>query len=218
MTKLWKISMLLLLLAIPAMAYIFFQLLGENRYDVPIYYQHGAKNAYVNMDCNFPESQYYVPFKTFQSLSTSDISQHYNGGHVTVFSFLSSICDEPCQLRFNQLSRIVNYFSHERKIKVLSIVYPSDTADVTESTMFNVQFANWVFINSKENGLEYFVSCGLIMPYTNQSLNNFVLVDRERRIRGYYSGDDPVEVDRLMTELRILLSNYKRESHEQGNS
>jgi protein SCO1 len=218
MTKLWKIGMLLLLLAIPAMAYIFLQLLGDNRYDVPIYYAYGVKNGSSDADCNFTQSQHHVSLQKFQSISSTDLFTHYGSGQVTVFSFLSSICDHPCQLKFNQLSRLVSFFSENPEMKILSIIYPTDTADVPDSKMFNGRFANWVFIKSEPGTLENFITCGLVMPYNDQAMDNFVLVDKERRIRGYYSGSDPVEVDRLITELRILLSNYKRQQHEQGNS
>jgi protein SCO1 len=216
MTKLWKISMLVLLLAIPAMAYIFLQLFGENRYDVPIYYEDGVKNAFG--DCDFPESQHYIPLQALQATNTSDISQHFMKGHVTVFSFLPSICGDTCQLKFNQLSRIVNFFSDEREMKVLSIVYTTDTDDHASPLFDGLQFANWVFVNGSGEELENFVTCGLVMPFNEHSLHQFVLADKKKRIRGYYSGWDGIDVDRLITELRILLSNYKRQAYGQNNS
>jgi protein SCO1/2 len=35
--------------------------------------------------------------------------------------------------------------------------------------------------------------------------NNFVLVDRERRIRGYYDGTDSTEVSQLVENIHSLL-------------
>ena len=36
--------------------------------------------------------------------------------------------------------------------------------------------------------------------------NNFVLIDSKRRIRGYYDGTNPDEVDELIADIRILQS------------
>ena len=36
--------------------------------------------------------------------------------------------------------------------------------------------------------------------------NNFVLIDSQRRIRGYYDGTNPDEVDELIADIRILQS------------
>lgn len=38
---------------------------------------------------------------------------------------------------------------------------------------------------------------------------NFVLVDKQGRIRGYYDGTDPAEVDKLITEIDILKLEYQ---------
>lgn len=38
---------------------------------------------------------------------------------------------------------------------------------------------------------------------------NFVLVDKEGRIRGYYDGTDPADVDKLITHIPILKKEYQ---------
>ncbi len=47
------------------------------------------------------------------------------------------------------------------------------------------------------------------IPYTEQ----FILVDKQGYIRGFYDGTDPEEVDRLMAEVKILLDIYKKEEN-----
>ncbi|MDC0389236.1 SCO family protein, partial [Flavobacteriaceae bacterium] len=38
---------------------------------------------------------------------------------------------------------------------------------------------------------------------------NFVLVDKEKRIRGYYDGTNELEMDKLINDLEILEESYK---------
>ena len=38
---------------------------------------------------------------------------------------------------------------------------------------------------------------------------NFVLVDKEKRIRGYYDGTNIEEMDRLLDDIKILLDSYE---------
>jgi protein SCO1/2 len=45
-------------------------------------------------------------------------------------------------------------------------------------------------------------------PETIDHSSKLVLVDKERRIRGYYNGTDEKEVDRLILETKILLHEY----------
>ena len=37
---------------------------------------------------------------------------------------------------------------------------------------------------------------------------NFILVDPDKRIRGFYDGTDPGEIERLLIEIKILNSEY----------
>ncbi len=39
----------------------------------------------------------------------------------------------------------------------------------------------------------------------------FVLIDKEGYIRGFYDGTDPTDVDRLITEIEILLDIYSKQ-------
>ena len=38
---------------------------------------------------------------------------------------------------------------------------------------------------------------------------NFILVDKERRIRGFYDGTKTAEIDKLMEDLEILRASYE---------
>ena len=39
---------------------------------------------------------------------------------------------------------------------------------------------------------------------------NFVLIDKERRIRGFYDGTNIEEIDKLLDDIKILQNSYKK--------
>lgn len=45
-------------------------------------------------------------------------------------------------------------------------------------------------------------------PYDMIHTENFILVDKERRIRGFYDGTNPEEIVKLLQDLKILKENY----------
>ncbi|MDE3742388.1 SCO family protein [Maribacter polysaccharolyticus] len=45
-------------------------------------------------------------------------------------------------------------------------------------------------------------------PFDMIHTENFILVDKERRIRGFYDGTKKEDIDRLMEDLKILKSSY----------
>src|SRR5690606_7456423 len=46
-------------------------------------------------------------------------------------------------------------------------------------------------------------------PFDMIHTENFILVDKERRIRGFYDGTNPEEIEKLMGDLEILKQNYR---------
>ena len=40
---------------------------------------------------------------------------------------------------------------------------------------------------------------------------NFILVDKEKRIRGFYDGTDKEAVEQLLKDLQVLKDSYKKE-------
>lgn len=48
-------------------------------------------------------------------------------------------------------------------------------------------------------------------PYDMIHTENFILVDKEKRIRGFYDGTKAEEINRLMEDLEVLMSSYRKE-------
>ncbi|WP_425235383.1 SCO family protein [Ulvibacterium sp.] len=46
-------------------------------------------------------------------------------------------------------------------------------------------------------------------PFDMIHTENFILVDKERRIRGFYDGTDPEEMDKLLSDLKVLKEFYQ---------
>lgn len=46
-------------------------------------------------------------------------------------------------------------------------------------------------------------------PYDMIHTENFILVDKERRIRGFYDGTNTEEIEKLLLDLEILQASYK---------
>lgn len=47
-------------------------------------------------------------------------------------------------------------------------------------------------------------------PYDMIHTENFVLVDKQQRIRGFYDGTDPEAIEKLLKDIDILKSEYRR--------
>lgn len=63
---------------------------------------------------------------------------------------------------------------------------------------------NIIPASSDSAGFSNLKKCVLLLS----APNDLVLIDRERRIRGYYNSNNRDEVDRLLVEINIILKNY----------
>ncbi|MEX0290078.1 MAG: SCO family protein, partial [Flavobacteriaceae bacterium] len=46
-------------------------------------------------------------------------------------------------------------------------------------------------------------------PFDMIHTENFMLIDKERRIRGTYDGTDPEEIQELLADLQVLKASYR---------
>jgi len=76
----------------------------------------------------------------------------------------------------------------------------------------------WNFVTGSEEELYYQAKNGYMInalpadtaPGGFIHSDNFVLVDRERHIRGYYDGTSTKDVDRLFSDIKYLIDASKR--------
>jgi len=178
MQKVIKWSFLFLLIALPVSIYVFLQAFGVNKFTIPIYHEDGITD--IVSGCNQSLGQHLVaPFIGNDSTSSKNVNRIviYNIGEV----------DEA-----QALDKSNNLLMLEEKLVVWNtVVYQN--------------------LTNKTDELVKFAKCGLILrniEVIGDYIKNdtLVLVDAQRRIRGYYGVLDRVEVDRLITEVNILLT------------
>lgn len=106
--------------------------------------------------------------------------------------------------------------------KVHVVLFNSDNEDIEESNFkarlldtFDDEIAIVIYVKKQSDGsftllenFENIVSCGFLSDNSEQ----LVLVDGQRRIRGYYSRELD-EIDRLIVETKIVVENEQRDSN-----
>lgn len=215
----WKTGILLLILAIPVLIYLFLQGFGSNHFNIPIYYEEGVQSSMT--DCGFTEGQHYIPNFALINQNNDAVTDKALKGNITVVDFFFTSCPDICPIMSSELSRVANAFQNEDRLKIMSFsVDPSyDTPEVLKEYAedYNSDVSKWQFVTGDKKAIYALARCGFILPVQDGDggLGDFihseklVLVDQDKRIRGYYDGTDRADVDRLVTEVGILLANSK---------
>jgi protein SCO1/2 len=142
-------------------------------------------------------------------------------GKVFVAEYFFTTCQTICPRMNDQMQRIQQAFKDETNFKILSFTVNPEV-DTVEQLKRHAQehqaiAGKWHFLTGEKTKLyeaarKYFFLLKK-SEVENQGdvgsdfihTNNFVLIDREQRIRGYYDGTNPKEVDKLIKDARLIL-------------
>lgn len=141
-------------------------------------------------------------------------------GKIWVAEYFFTTCGTICPKMNQQMMRVQNEFKNDNDIKILSFTVDPET-DTPEQlkTYADGHGAienQWYFLTGKKEDLYQFArkSIFVLKPAEAANLgdagsdfihtNNFVLIDKEGRIRGYYDGTDNKEVTQLISDIKLL--------------
>jgi protein SCO1/2 len=119
-----------------------------------------------------------------------------------------------------QLERVYQAFSTRSDVLILShTVEPEiDSAAtlMTYAKLHGVKDQKWLFLTGEKKHLYDMARTSYLL--NDESGNgdeddfihtqNFVLVDKEKHLRGFYDGTDSAEVSRLITDIQVLIETY----------
>lgn len=142
-----------------------------------------------------------------------------NSIYVTDFFFTT--CPTICPKMTTQLKRVQHTYLDRPDFKLLShTVTPEiDSMEVLleYAELQGADHNKWHFVTGEKSEIydmartAYFAAedPGLGDEHDFVHTENFVLVDKEKRIRGYYDGTSTEEVDKLIADIAILISEYE---------
>lgn len=135
---------------------------------------------------------------------------------IYVADFFFTSCPTICPTMKTQMLRIHEHFKGNPSVKLLShtIDPRHDTVGVLKdyATRLEVDTKQWSFLTGDRNVLLLAQKGYLVSALEDKNeaggfvhSGAFVLVDKQRRIRGYYDGTKPEKVDLLIKDMELLL-------------
>lgn len=133
-------------------------------------------------------------------------------GHIWVADFVYTTCDGPCPMMSSQMRRIQDQTAAEMAdVRFISITVDPvhDTAPVLleYAKHFKADFTRWRFLTGDQAALNDLALKGFKLNGVDGSMTHstrFVLVDRKRRIRGFYITGQDGFMPKLMHDIRQL--------------
>ncbi|HLW29627.1 MAG TPA: SCO family protein [Brumimicrobium sp.] len=140
---------------------------------------------------------------------------------VFVAEYFFTTCLTICPIMTEEMKRVQQRFKGNDDVKILSFTVDPEHDDVEVMNAYAKEHeavdGQWHFLTGTKEDLYSLArnSFFVLKPAEAKNLgdagsdfihtNNFVLVDRELRIRGYYDGTSNEEIDVLMDDIDLLL-------------
>jgi protein SCO1/2 len=213
MKYLLRIGLLFIVLLLPILFILFFNLFGENHHRLFIFQPIDSVETKQGYQVT---KAYTVPSFQLTAQDGHTFSSHEVKGKIYVANFIFTRCEAQCKYMTNQLIRVQEAFHKDKNVAIVSFtVDPEyDTIGVLKAYADAHQAISgkWFFLTGKKEDIYklgqngFFVST---LEDQDQLVNfihseKFILVDQRGWIRGFYDGTDQKEVDRLITEIKVL--------------
>jgi protein SCO1/2 len=176
-----------------------------------------------NCPPNFVDSIWRVRDFALKDQNNRDFSLKNVEGKIFVANFILTRCTNSiCPTMVAELVRVQEAFANpEYDIHLLSFsIDPEyDSPEILRqyATTYRANGDYWHFLTGDKAEIYQQAHCSYFVAAQSQGdystidhADKLILVDKERRIRGYYSGTSRQEVDRLITEIQLLLKEYQR--------
>lgn len=138
-------------------------------------------------------------------------------GNIWVADFFFTSCAGICPRMTEQMTRVQEVFKNNPKVKLVSFTVDPETDSVWVLSMYAKGWGaingKWFFVTGEKKKIYDLARHGFKLPVEEGDggpgdfihSDKFVLVDADGRIRGYYSGTEPEEVDKLIRDVKLIL-------------
>jgi protein SCO1 len=216
-----KSAYLLVLLLLPALIYITFSTGKHRMMHLPIYYPQDVKTTVVDGKGKTDTIYHTIPDFTFINQEGDTITQQFIEGKIYVADFFFTTCPTICPKMMFNMEKIDVVTKKLTDFAIIShTVNPKhDSVPVLAryAELVHADPKRWALVTGKRediydigiDGYKLAVQEDPRAPGGFLHSELFVLVDKAKRVRGYYDGTDSAAVGKLMNDIKVLAAEYQ---------
>jgi protein SCO1 len=222
MNKNTKTVLLTSLLIFPVLVFLFLKGCGSNHYTLPVYFAYDSTlvdGNYVVTDAHkIPEFSFIN--QEGEKFGSSDLK-----GKIFVADFFFTRCTGICLDMTTQLKRVQDAYKDNNDVSIISFTVDprNDSSAILKNyaSEYHIKSDKWNLITGNKDSIYTLAQKGFYLaageneedPIDFIHSPKCMLVDKQGRIRGIYDGTDKEDVDRLITEIQILIYEYNKSTN-----
>lgn len=217
MTRTKIINIVLLVAGLGILAYTFF--VRDNNKPIRYLPVFGPK-TYESNNGKTDTTFHTIAAFSFTDQDGKTVTEKDLNGSIYVTDFFFTTCHSICPVMSTQMERVYTKYKGNAEVKFVSHTVDPEIDTVQQMKAYalkhNADSKQWMFLTGDKKKLyeiarkSYFMDAeqGDGGPDDFIHTQNFALIDKDKRIRGYYDGTDSTDVNQLMKDIEILLSEY----------
>jgi protein SCO1/2 len=211
------INAALFFIAIAVFVYAFF--IYDNKKPIRYLPIFGDK-SYESINGKLDTAYHTVKDFSFTDQDGKTVTQKDFQGSVYVTDFFFTTCHSICPIMSTQMERVAEKFKGNPEVKILSHTVDPQTDTVEQLKSYaikhNADSKQWMFVTGEKKALYDMARTSYLLnadegnggPDDFIHTQNFALIDKERRIRGFYDGTDSTDMTQLLKDIDLLLAEY----------
>ena len=184
---------------------------------LPIYHPNQLDRRLVDPTVRGTKGEHHTLDFSLTDQTGNTFTQADVGDRIVVADFFFTTCKTICPKMTTEMARVHDAFKDEPRLLLLShsVTPEMDSVEVLAAyaDLHGADPARWRFLTGPRKQIyalarrSYFAAMdeGDGGPDDFVHTENFVLVDPQRRLRGFYDGTKTEDVDRLIADLKKLL-------------
>ena len=187
---------------------------------LPIYSPSMVSDELVEEDLRYVKKYHRISDFSLLNQNGNNVTQEDYKNKIYVADFFFTTCPDICPIMTgNMLYLQENLEDTNVMLASFSVTPKIDTVEVLKeySTLKGVDDSRWNLMTGDKKQIydlarKSYLVAKAIPDGKNHGMihtENFVLVDRDKRIRGYYDGTNIEDMDKLLDDIQILIKSYE---------
>jgi len=197
-----------------------FYFILQPKVSLPIYSPSMVSEELVEEDIRYVKKYHIISNFSLTNQNGELINQEFYQNKIYIADFFFTTCPDICPKMTENMGYLQNELKNQTDVLLVSFsVTPNiDSVSVLRAyaDLKGVDDSKWnLFTGSKKDIYELARKSFLVAKndgdggkYDMIHTENFVLIDKENRIRGFYDGTNEVEMNKLLKDVKILQNSY----------
>ena len=187
---------------------------------LPIYSPSMVSKELVEENIQFIKKYHKIKDFSMKNQNGETITQEFYNDKIYVADFFFTTCPTICPIMTENMGYIQEKIKNDSDILLLSFSVTPEIDSVEQLKKYalekNVIDSKWNLLTGDKKEIYDLARKSYLVAkndgdggkYDMIHTENFVLVDKEKRIRGFYDGTNQSEMDKLLNDIRILENSY----------